>query len=192
MVELLAATVLSTLLFITALAVIRSLSNTGTRAAGEPRGWAAAARRQIEWDLNSAVVFRQDDHGLVLAGYDSLDPATLSPNHLPVTVTYSLRTIGSRVWLVREQTSLDPLSPQLNFSEPVCGDVKAFTITGSYAARTYQSDAGTAANSDDEQDPTPLVFQQLAGFQRTPDRVRIRLDLRTDPAPVMDTVLFLR
>jgi hypothetical protein len=191
MVELLAATVLSTLLFITALAVIRSLSNTGTKAAGETHGWTAAARRQIEWDLSNAVVFRQDDHGLDLAGYDSLEPATLAPNHLPVTVVYSLRTIGSRIWLVREQTSLDPLSPELNFSEPICGDVKSFTITGSYAARSFE--VGSQAGDPDDGDVhTPVVFQQLVGFQRTPDRVRIRLDLRNDSAPVIDTVLFLK
>lgn len=192
MVELLAATVLSTLLFVTALAVIRSLASTVPKENFAPQSWTPAARRQLEWDVTNAVVIRRDDHGLILAGYDSLDPQTLLPNHLPVTVVYSMKTIDSRIWLVREQTSLDPLLTTLNFSEPICGDVKSFTVTGSYAPRTFSTDPKDPANDQSDDDATPVVFQQLTGFERTPDRMRVRLDLRADPVPVMNSVIYLR
>ena len=116
-----------------------------------------------------------------------MDSQTSAPTHLPVLVSYSLRKINARQWLVRDQSSLDPLATDLNSSELLCGDVKTFSMTGSYA--THQESIVTSANMD--QDPTPLVFQRIAGAQRLPDRVRLRIDLENESSPMLNTVLYI-
>jgi prepilin-type N-terminal cleavage/methylation domain-containing protein len=188
-VELLAATALSTLLFLAALSVIRTLGKTElTGAASRRYGWELSLRQQLRWDFANAVVLRHDEHGLILGGYGSLDPQTFAPTHRPVRVIYSLRDIGTGRWLVREQTSLDPLATDLDSSELLCGNVKSFSITGSYAARTVSADTATSPQDD----PTPVIFQKMGDSQRVPDRIRVRIDLNGDPAPAMNAVLYLR
>lgn len=188
MVELLAATALSTLLFVAALSVIRSLGHTDESAGGASHAWTLAARQQLEWDLNNAVMLRQDEHGLILAGYGSFDGQTHEATHLPVLVTYSLRRIDTRQWLVREQSGLSSSSTDLNVSELMCGDVKSFTVTGSYASHSVPAPGSTSADDD----PTPIIFKQISGMQRLPNRVRVRIDLQNDPVPAMNSILYLR
>jgi hypothetical protein len=187
MVELLAATALSTLLFIAALSVIRTLQPARSTSTPTSANWTLAVRQQIEWDLTNAVVFRQDEHGLILGGYGSLSSAGSAETHLPVMVTYALQIIHSRQWLVRQQTSLDPLMSDLDNTQLLCGDVKSFTITGSYASRNVPADTTSA-----EEDPTPMVFQHLSRTQRVPDQIRVRIDMQNDPLPVMNSILYLR
>ena len=143
LVELLAATALSTLLFLAALSVIHTLGPATRVEKEESHAWTLAARQQLEWDLNNAAILKQDEHGLILGGYGALDPQSMTAVHLPVLVTYALRDIENQRWLVREQTSLNPLAKVLNFSELVCRDVKSFSVTGSYAPRTIPIDPQT-------------------------------------------------
>ena len=188
LVELIAATALSTLLFVAALSVIRSLGRVRAANGQPPHGWTLAAREQLQWDLANAIVMRQDDHGMILAGYGSLDPQTFAPTHLPVMVIYSLHNINTSIWLTREQSSLDPLLTDENSSELLCGDVEAFSVTGSYSPRSES----TRDSIPGEGDPTPIIFQHLTNTQRVPDRVRIKITLRNDQIPLMDTVCYLR
>ncbi len=185
MIELVAATALAALLFTVAVSVIRSLGRISTGNELAQPVWTLAVRQQLDWDLANAVVFRQDNHGLTLAGYGSLDRKTLQSTHLQVTVVYSLRQIGSQSWLVREQSGLEPRFADSNWSELLCGHVKTFAFAGTYAARTVSLD------STSSEDAAPAVFRQLSGFQPTPDRARVKIDW-DDQTPSIDDTLFLK
>jgi hypothetical protein len=158
-VELLAATALAALLFTTALYVIRSIRPVPAAETG----WPTALSTQLGWDIDNAAVIRPDSRGLTLAGYGSLDPATLEPTHVPVGVAYVLHPIAGKTWLFREQTDLRPGSSEATFTEAVCGDVQSFTVTAASPPQVAQD--GSA----------PAVFRNLNGFVRLPDSVRFRV-----------------
>ena len=122
---------------------------------------------------------------MTLGGYGSLDPATLEPTHLPVVVTYTLRPAGERLWLVREQSSLDTLAEGGTWDELACGDVAAITIDAPPTA----ADRAAATQPSDE-DPTPLAFQRLAGVRPMPPRVRVTVRLATTGRPSVDVVAY--
>jgi hypothetical protein len=158
-VELLAATALAALLFTTALYVIRSIRPMPV----VETGWTTALAAQLRWDIDSADVIRPDSKGLTLAGYGSLDPTTLEPTHVPVSVAYALHPVGGKIWLFREQTDIRPGSSAATFNEAVCGDVESFTVTAASPPQV----AGEWS--------IPVVFRNLNGFMRLPDSVRFRV-----------------
>ena len=165
LVELVAATALSALLLVVVLSVVRSI-RPGV-AAGPAADVAGPLARQLRWDLANAVVMRTDDRGLTLAGYGSLDPATLAATGTAAVVVYTLRPAGGRLWVVREQAGLGGRD-DAGWSELVCGGVARLTVDAPPTA----ADLAAATRPADE-DPTPLPFARLAGVRPVPRRARV-------------------
>jgi prepilin-type N-terminal cleavage/methylation domain-containing protein len=184
LIELVAATALSAVLLTVVLSVVRTV-NRPQPTSDATTELAAPLSRQLQWDLANAVVLRTDARGLTLGGYGSLDPATLEPTHVPVVVTYTLRPAGDRLWLVREQSSLDALAEGGTWDELACGDVAAFTVDAPPTAADR-----AAATQPAEDDPTPLSFQRLAGVRPVPPRVRLTITLATTGHPSVEVVAY--
>ena len=184
LIELVAATALSAVLLTVVLSVVRTV-NRPPAPTGATTDTAAPLSRQLRWDLANAVVLRTDSRGLTLGGYGSLDPATLEPTHLPVVVTYTLRPAGGRLWLVREQSSLDARAEGGTADELVCGGVATFGVDAPPTAADR-----AAATQPAIEDPTPVEFQQLAGVRPVPPRVRLTVTFATAGRPAVEVVAF--
>ena len=169
--ELVAATALSAVLLTVVLAVIRT-ANRATPAADD----ALPLADQLRWDLSNAVVIGADSHGLTVAGYGSLDPATLAATRGPAVVTYALRSAGDHVWLVREQSELSARSSATAWAELAAADVTGLTVD----APIKPADQ-SAATRPSAEDPTPLPFQHLAGLYPVPPRVRVTVRFANRP-----------
>ena len=77
-------------------------------------------------------------------------PATLEPTHTPTLVTYALRPVGDRLWLVRQQSPLDTLAEGGTSADLAAGGVARFTVdapptAADRAAATQPADAGPDA-----------------------------------------------
>ena len=129
--ELLAASALAAVLMVVLLQVVGSLARSrvvleGGAAGEEP--WRADLVEHLRWDLLNAAEVTAERNRVVLAGHGSLDRATLSPGHLPVTVVYALERLGGRTWLVRRQSPRGGAGREPGWSELVCPDVTAFGV----------------------------------------------------------------
>jgi hypothetical protein len=81
----------------------------------------------LRWDLLAARTIQQRDGSIILTGYGSLDPKTLSPAaHRPVEVVYEVQQLGDRPWLIRRQQ--DPGKPKTASAELVCAGVRAIGV----------------------------------------------------------------
>ena len=166
LVEVVAATALSAVLLTVVLAVVRTVHRPAGGTADDAVSLAVPLADQLRWDVANAIVMRAGDRGLTLVGYGSLDPATLAPTREPTAVTYAVRTVGGRAWLVREQSALDARAEGGTWSELVAADVAGLTVDAPASA----ADA-SAATRPAAEDPTPLAFR-LAGVRPVPPRVR--------------------
>jgi hypothetical protein len=74
--------------------------------------------------------------GVALGGHAALARAALEVAHRPARVTYAVRTIGRRQWLVREQADADGG----RWAELVCDGVQSFRVSPQSAARPGAAD----------------------------------------------------
>lgn len=192
LIELVAATALTAVLAITAMYVIASL-RLRPQANGllaTQSAWTEQLRDRVRWDLMQAISLRIDPGGMVLAGYISIDPVTRESTHRPVTVSYSLKSIGGHSWLIREQTDLNVLSSAGTSAEWLLANVTRFEITP----------LPTRAATETARDPVeekkeaviPLPFARLQTLDKIPRAVRLIVECEGLPLPVADSVLYLK
>jgi prepilin-type N-terminal cleavage/methylation domain-containing protein len=133
LVELLAATALSTVLMLAVLQVLGTLGRS--RSMMEKQAAAAAPWREdltemLRRDLGGATGVRYAPNGIVLAGHAALRPGSLAPTDEPVTVTYGLAEIHGRNWLYRRQVGRAGVSGAGEpWTELLCPDVAGFEVS---------------------------------------------------------------
>jgi hypothetical protein len=171
LVELLAANVLATLLIVAILSVVGALGR-------DRRAHAALAYdrttqttndnlfRLIQWDFSNATRWRSVDGAYYFQGHGSLDPQSLAPTNLPVTVRYELNESAGKRWLTRSQTPRDKTSDGA-WSAPLCADVADLTLV----------------SADDRVVPSQSRWQSL------PSQMRLRLTYTDPKRPTLDQTL---
>jgi hypothetical protein len=136
LVELLLATVLTTILMIGVLAVITSLGARGVVADGgrpleglsESQAWEACVRLLRE-DLDQASsADAAKPNVLRLSGYGALDARSREQAHRPVKVVYAVEEIDGRPWLTRRQDAMDVLVQNNVQRDLVCSGVRRFEL----------------------------------------------------------------
>jgi hypothetical protein len=153
--ELLLATVLSTVLMIGVLAVVTDLGAPAVAAASTRFRDAALGPHTVDaWvsllraDLNQASrVEASKNSSLALTGYTALDPSDRGQTHRPVRVTYEIAEVGGRQWIVRRQAALDVLTNRNTHRDLVgCGLTRFELVqeTREVSPETFAGPGGSA------------------------------------------------
>ncbi len=196
--ELLAASALAALLMIAALQVVRSVGRRpdSEPAANKPRSDLLAL---VRWDLSQALVLRQDHGSCLLAGYGSLDAATLQSTGRPVMVSYRIKLVGSRRCLYRDQTSLDDLAGRVGWSELVAWDVDQFELTAvrrprepTMSERLNAKLGGQPPGPRRTGRPIPEYFASLVVTDDAPEAVDLSVHFAGDHPYALSTRLIIR
>ena len=135
--ELLLASVLTTMLMVGVLAVVASLGSSAVGAAEEGRIDPEVRADSIQpWiDLLRNDIAHADeltmtrDNVLKIIGHAALDRANRAATHRPVEIHYAFREVAGRRWLVRFERALDALTNQNIRCDLVAGDIAGFELT---------------------------------------------------------------
>lgn len=126
LVEVLAATVLASLLMVAVLGVLTSVTR-GQKAllnSDVPDAWQRRLTAQLEWDLENSRSMRNIPGGILLDGFAARDPRTGTPIHCLSAVAYLIRGDGKATHLIRQETHPESLSLHNSRTELVCADVE--------------------------------------------------------------------
>lgn len=151
-IELLLATVLSTVLMIGVLAVITRLGAPDSAAASSTGRHGDSPSTVASEVIEPLMSLLREDLGLArvmeaakpneiaLEGYAGLDGQSHERTHRPVRVHYRIEFIDGRPWLVRRQAALDVLTNQNIQRDLVCSGVTRIELT-TITTETGDSDA---------------------------------------------------
>jgi hypothetical protein len=136
LVEMLLATVLTTILMVGVLAVITTLGTRGAVADGarpleglSDAQAAEACARLVREDLDVATHIDATKTGeLRLSGYGALDARSRERTGRPVNIRYAVEEIDGRPWLVRRQESLDAVGRDDILQDLVCAGVRRMEL----------------------------------------------------------------
>ncbi len=167
--ELMLASVLTTVLLLGVMAVIVRLASVSNapgvdHAALEPEALALLLREDLR---NTDKVEANDAGLLVLRGLCGLDAQRRERVHQPVRVSYSVESLDGRSWVVRRQEWLESRSNRNVQRDLVAAGVQSFEITSELG----QPPAATRPRSD-----TADPFQQTAAVRPRLWRVRWRTE----------------
>jgi len=139
--ELLIATMLTTLLMMGVVAVVAGMGSSAAGVAppacadAGPTGQTARAEDIAAWvgmlrdDLNQArLITRRGPGVLAMVGYASLDAQRREITHRPVTLVYKIEDIDGLQWVIRRQAALDVLTNQNVQRDLVCCGVTRFEV----------------------------------------------------------------
>jgi type II secretory pathway pseudopilin PulG len=171
LVELLAASVLAALLIVAILSVVAALDrDRRAHAALDLDRTTQTVNdnlfRLMQWDFSNATRWRSFDGAYYFQSHGSLDPRTLAPTDLPVTVRYELNESAGKRWLTRSQTPRDKASGGA-WSAPLCANVADLAIVP----------------ADNPLPPSQSEWQKL------PSKVRLTLTWTDPKRPVLDQTL---
>lgn len=183
LIEMLLATVLTSVLMLGVLAVIISVS-APIKAAGGDEPEVVAARNDVEAivramkaDLTQARTLEAEGGELRLMSYGGLDTQTCDRTQRPVRIRYLVRTLAGRSWLMREERALDGEVVQAIRTQLVAEGVTRIELqppadmpVGGVGSRTAR-----AATESGEQDEPELPVDGLW-------RLRVWLDAMQGPA----------
>lgn len=127
LVELLAATVLSTLLMGAVLGLLTSLtrSQKGILANHEiPAPWQTRLQGILEWDLQNSRSLISTPRGFQLEGFAGRDFSSGTPLHSPCRITYEIVEAADRRHLVRRETHTESLNLDNSTTALICLDVE--------------------------------------------------------------------
>ena len=120
------ATIAITGMLLTAtLSVLARTARLHRIADGGSETFESDARSILEGDIAHTKRFRKTAKGFALQMMAAIDVKTLELRHLPAVVTYEVREIGTRPWLVREQQS----EHCGRMVELLCADVKRLDLS---------------------------------------------------------------
>lgn len=137
LVELLAATCLSTLLMGGVLGVLTSLSRSQEAVLenhGFPPAWHQRLEEILAWDLENSRSIQGGGTQVTLIGFAGHDFSTGIPIHSPTIVRYEVIEVEDRRHLVRREIHPDSRSLENSISELICLDVAGIEISSSSAA----------------------------------------------------------
>jgi type II secretory pathway pseudopilin PulG len=138
LVELLAANVLAALLVVAILSVVGAVGRDRRAQAALEQDRTTQSTgddlaRLVQWDVSNATRWRALGDAYLFEGHASLDPQTLAPTDLPVTVRYELIESAGRRWLTRSQTRRDDTAAG-SWSTPLCADLSGLSLEPAAAA----------------------------------------------------------
>lgn len=126
LVELLAATVLATLLMGAVLGLLTSLTRnqrTILKSHGIPDPWQTRLQELFEWDLQNSRTLRAIPNGFQLEGFAGRDFSTGTPLHCPCRITYEIVEDEDRQHLIRRETHTESLNLDNTTSALACFDI---------------------------------------------------------------------
>jgi hypothetical protein len=171
----LGATLLGTLLVLTALSVLpaigRSRSELSKNSDSQQR--LDGFYRLLEWDLENARQVEPRADGVTLSGFNSLDPSTLRPRHRPVQVVYRVEEVDGKPRLLRRQTALDVQSNQGTWVEVVTASISAVRVTPIWATMPGSRGATTAPSSRPSVSPIFARDQSRRTLQAVDVSIRV-------------------
>jgi prepilin-type N-terminal cleavage/methylation domain-containing protein len=129
LVELMTALAISSLMMVAALSAMSSLIRVRTFELKDVQRSPLAApwRPVVSMDLMNATECQSSPQGFSLRTHAWLGRTSLDPRHLEAIVSYDVRSIAGRSWLVRTQESSFEGG---TFTELVCPDVSAIRLLG--------------------------------------------------------------
>ena len=129
--ELLAATILSTLMLAAVLGVLTGMTRQQRQLEEmTPReAWQTRFVNQLEWDLVNSRMLIPQKTGFQLRGYAGKDPVTGTLHHKPTLIEYIIHDTGESRILLRKTASYSPNSIEAGFSEVVAFDVSQIKLT---------------------------------------------------------------
>jgi prepilin-type N-terminal cleavage/methylation domain-containing protein len=150
--EMMIATVLSSVLLIGVLAVVANLGKSANAVGlGRSEDFAAVSGAEAvrAWEpllrddmAGAAAVDATKANELTLVGYGALDATSRRRVHRPVRVVYEIAELDGRRWLIRRQTALDVLTDQNVQRDLVCSGVTRFAL-----ARVAEAPGATTSPS---------------------------------------------
>lgn len=165
LVEQLAATALASLLMAASLAVLARISHGRARSVADAANVGDSVERILAWDLANASHMRIEPDAITLAGFDSLDAATLEPTHRPVRVSYRIESTGGRLSLVRKQTDLDVLSNRNTWARLVACGISRLDVTSLKGGRVPAAPIADAPFGSADGPPVPRGVELTLGFE---------------------------
>jgi len=107
LIELMVTLAITAILVTAALGAITTLTrlDKADQARDEATSIAPRVRTVLETDLTHAKRFATRDSGFVLQTVAAVKADSMELEHLPTTVTYTVRQVAGRQWLVRSQRS---------------------------------------------------------------------------------------
>lgn len=128
MIELLAATVLASMLMVSVIGILLTISAQARalRTAATAIPWREQLRAQLRWDLSNTKTMTWNAGELRLHGLAGRDFATATVTQLPSEVVYSIRRLAGQNWLLRSEQDVDSRSNRNRRTELVCFGVERF------------------------------------------------------------------
>ena len=146
LVELLAATVLSTLLMGAVLGLLASITRsqrTILKDHGVQDLWQTRLQELLEWDLQNSRSLSSLPNGVQLEGFAGRDFSTGSPLHCPCRIAYEIVEDGDRKHLIRRESHTDSLILDDSTSSLVCLDIGQI-VMGTSPPRSDSTDSSNA------------------------------------------------
>lgn len=128
MIELMAASVLASLLMVAVLGILLTMSaqRRALRTIATVAPWREQLLAQLRWDFTNARTMSWSAGELRLYGLGGRDFATASVTQRPSEVIYSIRRMTGKNWLLRSEIDVDSRSNRNMRAELVCFGVERF------------------------------------------------------------------
>lgn len=182
LVEILAATLLATLLIVAVLGVLTSVTR-GQKALlndGVPDAWQRRLTTQLEWDLENSRSLKLVPEGILLEGYAGRDSQTGAPLHCPSVIAYLVRQEKGATHLVRQETHPESLSLHNTWTELVCADVERIEL--GRAGRGNGNQSSNISKATGKSIPNGPI----------PDQLRVALYKKGNASPIYSNDFALR
>lgn len=176
-VEMLAATALSAVLFVVMFILLSGFGREQRAAMIRARAdTMPQVTDLLRWDLVNARQVQCAPGQVMLDGFGALDRESLDASwHRPVDVTYEVRQAGGKPWLVRRQQEKDGSQ---KFTELVCGGVSGLRVI-------------PLAITDGPEPPVQPLKGPTA-VMPMPGRLRLQIQWKDQQRAAFDEVLVLR
>ncbi len=161
LIEAMAATALSAIMMTALMSVTTAIVRNGPdeTTTDQPASWRRHVIEVFRRDLAHADTVQASPSRVVLTGHVSLDRETSSPTHQPAVVTYSLKRVADRSWLLRTQVDLEDHSLHNTWVQIVCAGVLSFEVqTGDVAVDDpdLSTPAPAIASASETESPQPI------------------------------------
>jgi hypothetical protein len=175
--ELLLASVLTTLLMVGVLSVVASLGSSAVGAAEggrtDPEIRADSIRPWIDL-LRDDVAHADEltmtrDNVLKIIGHAALDRGDRLVTHRPVEIHYAFRDVDGRRWLVRFERALDVMTNRNIRCDLVSGDIAGFELTQNIVRTPAAGEPAEPSPADQQQNDKggdSRLNDRIAGFDQ--------------------------
>lgn len=181
-VELLAATLLASMLMVAVMGVLKSVTQAQKALLrnGPAPAWQNRLVEQLQWDLANSQSIRTTIDGIELEGFAGRDFVTRAAVHNRAMIGYSVVQAGERSVLLRRETHLDSLNLDNTLAEIVCLGIEKLTVMPR-AAETATAESNPAGGP-----------QQTVRDGPIPDQLIVTLYDSNDSPPVFSHAFVVR